>query len=306
MGRFRRIDALVLLVSTLILSLLLCSDVAQAGKGIEVVEPVFPPWPKDAMVALNDAACDGNQNGAIFGGSGDTYIMKSSIFTNGCLRGNGDQYMVAVRNGAVRYVGGQSGPMNFQPAPIQASTPITETVDLVNIIQAECDKLPVYPRIRSTRLYDQTIIYPGNYTGDQLPDGEWKMMPGLYCVTGDMNFTANDHVVAENVTIFLHGGSIYVNGNAELLFSAPRQEVGPLNIFTHLLFYLTEGDLIWNASSQQSAAGRIYAPLGRIVVNGSSAERITLHTQLIGWNVEITEIGTIEFFPDFLDYFSPD
>ena len=303
----KRIHYLAILVSILLFCSLLLLDISSAAaepgsKGVEAVEPVNPPWPKDAIVALNDGLCDGNLNGAFFGGSGDTFVMKGGIFTNGCLRGNGSYYFVYVDHGYVRYVGGTSGPLNFDPDPEQVNIPITEIVDLAEVIQAECDKLPFYPAVSPIRSAEQTILYPGNYLGSNFIDGATELKPGLYCVTGNIAINADDHVTGTDVTIFLTGGSVSINGGASLVLSAPQQEIGPLNIFRHLLFYVKEGNVTWNSGSDHHAAGRVYVPEGKIALSGNSALGATfLNTQFVGWNVEVTGNATIEIFPEFLD-----
>lgn len=290
----------ILAICSLLLVDLSFVQAASQAQAAGNVEPLDPPWPTDAIVALNDGPCGGD-NGAAFGGSGDTHISDGGIFTNGCLSGNGSAFDVYVDNGHVRYVGGFAGSENFTPDPEQVNTPITEIVDLVEVIQAECDKLPFYPAVSPIRSAEQTILYPGNYLGSNFIDGNTELKPGLYCVTGNIAINADDHVTGTDVTIFLTGGSVSINGGASLVLSAPQQEIGPLNIFRHLLFYVTEGDVIWNGGFSQYAVGRVYAPEGKITLNGVNVMGLVLLTQFVGWNVEVYGNAEIDIMPYFLD-----
>ena len=292
-------------------SLLFCSflslDISAAAAELESTavvpaEPLDPPWPNIAIVALNDSPCPYN-NGAAFGGSGDTYI-HGGIFTNGCLTGNGNNFDVIVDDGYIRYVGGFHGYNNFDPDPEQVNIPITEIVDLEEVIQAECAKLPFYPPASYKQTTEQTILYPGNYLGPSFIDGNTELIPGLYCVTEDITIDAGESVVGSDVTIFLQGGNVTINGGALLNLSAPKREVGPLNIFRHLLFYVTQGDITWGCGSGQYAEGRVYAPMGDIQVSGNFGYgAVTLNTQFVGWNVEVTGNSIIDIMPYFLEDF---
>jgi hypothetical protein len=300
------VRSLAALFSVLVFCSLLFLDLpfawaASVDQGAGNVEPLDPPWPSDAIVALNDGPCGGG-NGASFGGSGDTIIYDGGIFTNGCLSGNGNNFDVIVENGYVRYVGDFHGSNNFDPDPEQVNIPIMVFVDLVEVIQAECDKLPSHPARSPIRSSIQTILYPGNYLGSNFIVGDTELKPGLYCVTGNIAIDAGEQVTGAEVTIFLTGGSVWISGGTSLNLSAPRQEIGPLNIFTHLLFYVTEGNVTWNSGSEHQAVGRVYAPQGKITLSGNSAQGVTqLNIQLVGWNVEVTGNSTINILPGFLD-----
>jgi hypothetical protein len=302
----KRIHYLAMLVSILLFCSLMLLDISSAAaelgsKGVEAVEPLNPPWPNDAIVALNNGEC-GGYNGAVFGGTGVTIISSGGIFTNGCLAGIGNNYDVIVTNSTIRYVGGFWGSNNFDPDPEQVYEPITEFVDLVDVIQTECDKLPDFKADISPRHIEQTILYPGNYPGLSFGDGDWTLMPGLYCVTGNVYINAYANVQAESVTLFVIAGDVSINGDPSLVLSAPQQEIGPLNIFTHLLFYVAEGNVTWNSGSDHHAAGRVYAPQGKITLSGNSSLGATfLNVQLAGWNVEVTGSSEIEILPGFLD-----
>jgi hypothetical protein len=302
----KRIHYLAMLVSILLFCSLMLLDISSAAaelgrKGVEAVELLDPPWPKDAIVALNNGECGGH-NGAVFGGTGDTYINPGGIFTNGCLAGNGSAYQVIVDYGYVRYVGQFSGSENFDPNPEKVLLPITWTVDLVKDIRAECAKLPDYKLENSTPHVEQTTLYPGNYPGLSFGDGDWILMPGLYCVAGDITVAPSAMLEGDSVTLFVIGGDVSINGGALLALSAPRQKTGTLNIFTHLLFYVTEGNVTWTGGSDQHAYGRVYAPQGKITLSGNSSLGATfLNVQLVGWNVEVTGSSEIEILPGFLD-----
>jgi hypothetical protein len=268
--------------------------------GLDLREPEEISWPKDAIVAMNPSGCEGNPNGAVFGGSGDITISRGGIYTKGCLRGNGSDYDVFVADGFVRYEGETSGSMNFYPPEFKTFLPVPVPVDFVDLIKAQCAGLPFHWKAISMQSGGQEFLYPGNYKSLTFDSGDWIMMPGLYCLTEDLRINPDAHLEGQAVTIFIQRGDVLASGTAEIYLSAPQQAAIPLNLFTHLLLYLAEGDFTWNGGPDQQIDGRVYAPKGNMQVNGGSEMDYHFLNQFIGWNVEVSGNGSIEIFPYFL------
>jgi len=227
------------------------------------VRPRSPAAFGHAIVALNDAPCQGNQNGAIFGGNGDTNINGGGIWTNGCLSGNGNSYNVDVINGSVNYAGSTSGNMNFNPE--QTQSPYTLPPSSYEIPAPNCNGRWV-----------------GNLSG--------TLAPGLYCLNGDVKKL--DGVNGNGVTIYIQG-DLSVNGNDVVNLSAPQQNPDPAPAIPGVLFYVT-GDVTINGNSDQWYLGMIYAPDGYCKINGTGGTWNTLHTQIICWDVEVTGTADID------------
>jgi hypothetical protein len=232
---------------------------------VEAVTRVRPRSPAafgHAIVALNDAACQGNQNGAIFGGNGNTHINGGGVWSNGCLRGNGNSYNVTVTNGSVDYAGATSGTMNFSPAPTHSD--YTLPPSSYEVPAPNC-----------------TGHWVGNISG--------SLAPGLYCINGDVK---KPDVTGTGVTIYING-SLTINGNDSVNLSAPQQTPDPSPAIPGVVLYVT-GDVTINGNSDQWYLGMIYAPHGYCKINGTSGTWNTLHTQVICWDVEVTGTADID------------
>lgn len=232
------------------------------------VRPRMPLAYGHAIVALNTAECSGNQNGAIFGGSGDTYINGGGIWSNGCLKGNGSTYEALVDNGGVSYVGATDGTMNF--IPTEQQVPYALPPSSFEMPVPDCS-------------------HPDAHNVNNLPH---VMDPGLWCVNGTVHINANTEYWGEGVTIYILDGDLVVNGNAVVHLSAPNADPDPSPAVAGLLFYVPDGDVTINGNSEQWYVGMIYAPgpdpNGTCQINGQSDTNFTIHTQVVCWNVEVT------------------
>jgi hypothetical protein len=262
----RHIDVTVNLLSTTQASfaqLLFPNALENRVAAITRVRPRSPAAFGHAIVALNDAPCQGNQNGAIFGGNGDTRINGGGVWTNGCLRGNGNSYDVNVVNGSVTYAGSTSGNMHFNPE--QTHSDYTLPPSSYEIPAPNCNG-----------------HWVGNLSG--------ALSPGLYCINGDVKKL--DNVSGTGVTIYITG-DLSVNGNDVVSLSAPQQNPDPSPAIPGVLFYVA-GDITINGNSDQWYLGMLYAPNGYCKLNGTGGTWNTLHTQIICWDVEVTGTADID------------
>lgn len=222
----------------------------------------------NAIIALNPSLCDGNKDGAVFGGSGHTYINGGGIWTNGCLRGNGSDYYATVISGTVSYVGLAVGTMNFDPPESQVPYELPPA-----------SYEPDLPDCSDPRAHNVT----------NLPD---ELDPGLWCVEDGLHITSNKEIWGEGVTIVVEHGDLTVNGHATIHLSAPNAPPDPAPAIDGLLFYVPYGDVTIDGSSDQWYVGLIYSPgpdpYGDCTIRGVGEVLTTFHTQVICWNVEIT------------------
>ena len=238
-----------------------------------------------AIVALNQDACSGNQNGVIFHGSSEVQINGGGVFSNGCLRGHGSDFRVNVTDGGVSYAGETSG--NTSPPSIvpEAVHGPTMPEHALMVPTPNCSSLP-------NRTQSGNTLLPGIYTNITLNNGNLNLQPGLYCLTGSPNaLRVNGGTFTGNgVTIYIENGGVSISGNAEVDLVAPSNSPDPSPAIPGILIYLAEGntssvDLEGNATSRY--VGAIYAPDGDINARGTNNTEPTFHTQLIGKNVQI-------------------
>ncbi len=222
-----------------------------------------------AIVALNQANCQGQQNGATFHGNSEVHVDGGGVFTNGCLRGNGHPDIFVV-NGSTSYVGELSaGNANWDPEPQYVST----------IIPPETYYLPA-PNCSHP---DAHNLNAGALLNTEEP------LHGLYCVSGSLHVNGNDSLIGTGVTIYMLNGGITINGNAEVNITAPHPSPDPSPAIPGLVIYVpvnNTNDIQINGNSESYFEGTILAPGSNIDMLGTG-EVDAFHTQVIGWNVEV-------------------
>jgi hypothetical protein len=238
---------------------------------VEAVTRVRPRSPAvfgHAIVALNPAGCQGQQNGAGFHGTGDVNVTGGGIFSNGCLSGDGGPD-VNVFDGSINYGGEVDDPQLFDPSP------------------SPSEVLP-----GSSYLIPPPNCANGawNGTGNQL-EALSPLEPGLYCVTGDLSINANHTFSGTHVTIFMENGGLTINGNAYVHLTAPVADPDnpPDPAIVGVLIYAPQTnheEIQLNGTGDSYFEGTVYAPGANINLLGNDATD-AFHTQLIGWNVEV-------------------
>jgi hypothetical protein len=235
---------------------------------VETVTRIRPSSPLvfgNAIVALNPASCSGQQNGAGFHGNTDLDVSGGGIFSNGCLRMDGDPD-VDVTDGDIHYVDECVKCGGFDPPPDQAGD--TLPPDSYAVPRPKCD--------------DPDAHNVSHLSGD--------IGPGLYCLTGDLRLGGGDTLNGEGVTIYLVNGGININGNAVVTISAPDPQTNPnpKPALPGILFYLdadNHSDVTINGNSDSHYVGIIYAPGSDVYMTGTG-DTTAFQTQVIGWNVE--------------------
>jgi Flp pilus assembly protein TadG len=232
------------------------------------VRPRAPLAFGNAIVALNPDGCQGHQNGAIFYGNANSYVNGGGIWTNGCLRTNGNPY-IEVTGGAINYVGELSGGNGLHPDPTKVNDPIPPSS--YEVPAPDCNH-PDAHNVTSSWLLSHS-----------------PLEPGLYCIEGDLRFNGNDELVGNEVTLYLLDGGIRINGNCNIQLSAPPYNPDPSPAIPGIVIYMdpsNHSELKINGASDSYWIGTILAPGADIDMNGTGYAD-SYHTQIIGWNVQV-------------------
>ncbi len=241
------------------------------------VRPRQPTVFGNALVALSTQPCSGNKYGALFLGTGDTVINGGGIFSNGCVRNNG--------NSTVNVTGGEifghyldiAKPGDIHPSP--------QTTTFV-IPESNYD-VPLPAKDGSGKCIGAT-----NVSGD-LPS---NMTPGLYCVTGGLKLHGT--YIGTGVTIVVLEGDIDVNSQTVLQLTAPGSSPDPSPAIPGLLIYVPPSNpspVTLNGGSGSFLTGTILAPRSELTLNGNAADYVK--GQVIGWTVFVS--GTNGFGIDY-------
>ncbi len=253
---------------------------------VDSVTRVRPPQPivfGNAIVALNPEGCSGHNNGGIVYGDSDIKLTGGGIFSNGCLRGNGNPD-VYIDGGLPLGNDLEEGQANWYPEPQEVEFQIPTSN--YNIDEPNCDDS------RANKITADEL-------SDQLKDGPVTLDGGLWCITGDLKINNNEVLHGEGVTLYMVNGGVHVNGHAEVQLSAPSDTPDPYPAIAGLLIYLPINNTIslkLNGTSESFYAGLILAPRSTIVMNGTGYN--TYRGQVVGWNVELG--GTADTFVDYV------
>jgi hypothetical protein len=244
---------------------------------VEAVTRVRPRSPAaygHAIVALNPANCQGNQNGAGFSGAVNTFVNGGGIFSNGCLQVNGGAGTTTVVNGSINYGGQVQNPGQFNPAPepTEPIPPSSYAIPAPNCSHA--------------------AAWNGNQT--QLKALS-PLSPGLYCVTGDLFLNGNGTFAGTGVTIVMLNGELRINGTVTVQLTAPPRQPDPTPALPGVLIYVPQSNsnpITLNGTSDSYFEGTVYAPASTINFSGTGNSD-SYHTQFIGWNVKASGTADI-------------
>ena len=254
-------------------------------------------WQYDVVVALNPAHCAGQQEGLGFHGNANTMISGGGALTYGCLTGYGQGDVMIEPPYGFRFARDfAGGGANFDPDPEWVRNLIQLQVDFTDQVQAACDQLPANVAKRSDRSTD-AVIPPGNYSSIIVTD-TLTMLPGLYCLTGNLMVYAGAMLTGEGVTIYMTGGNFTMSGGAEVHLAAPAEGILSDPLWRDLLLYVANDhsatiNLAGNTLSNYH--GVVYAPASDIYVSYAGS----YHTQIIGWNMQIGSTSDIILSVDF-------
>lgn len=230
------------------------------------IRPRSPLAYGHAIVALNPANCQGQQNGATFHGNALVLVQGGGVFSNGCLRGNGNPDVV-VEDGSVSYVNDFFGNQNiFSPLPQKVSTPIPP--EAYDVPPPDCSHPAAH-----------------NVSGNSI---QGTLAPGLYCVTGDIRINGHDTLIGLGVTIYVINGEVRINGNATVQLSAPSQNPDPSPAIPGIVIMAppsNHNEIQINGTSDSYLIGTVLVPGADINLLGTGWVE-AYRSQFIGWNVE--------------------
>jgi Flp pilus assembly protein TadG len=270
-----------------------------------------------ALLALNESACLGGQNGMIYSGRADVTIEAGSAYTNCCLYGNGNRFAVTTTGGgSVGYYDqctARGTLTNIVPSPTTGE----------DVIQESGPEYPTCSGTGSVRNENRDgenwrVFSPGSYTSISNPNGNMEMEQGLYCLTGSPSAfdIGGGKVRAYGVTLAVDRGRVSVQGNADVVMTAPCIAQGrngetydpdadqcyngtyPVEAIPYFLIYMRHGNtstVELQGNGDSVFAGAIFSPDGTVVLRGTSDTQ-TFETQVVAKNIEVTGSGIVNIY----------
>jgi hypothetical protein len=237
--------------------------------------PATPLAGSYAIIALNPAPCQGEQNGLLFHGTSLTQL-DGTAFSNGCVRAVGTTSVEVTA--PVEYVVEQFGDMSLINMGVQqVPQPLPESA--WRIAPPNCsDPLAVQ-------------MDGKDFTGDMY------LAPGLYCISGDVTVNSNDKLIGNGVTLYFTDGKLTINGGATVQLTAPPQGDAPA--LPGVLFYVPDSNsnpVLIAGNSDSYFSGVVYAPASEIEVLGTGYV-FGYQAQFVGWDVRVG--GTADVVLDF-------
>jgi len=246
-------------------------EVNQALQATTRVRPRQPLVFGNAIVALNESACSGQSNGQGFHGNAGVDVVGGSVFSNGCLRGDGG-ITVDVVGGQIYYFDTTGiDTDDFNPDPILlTNTNARIPPEAHTVTPPECSH-PDANNVSASAIEGNTLA------------------SGLYCVSGDIKVNNdNDSFSGDGVTIYMLDGEFVVNGGV-VVISAPVQLPDPSPAMPGMLIMFAPGNsskILLNGNSGSIFTGTILAPESDIDMLGNG-DTDGFQCQVIGYNVEV-------------------
>ncbi len=224
---------------------------------------VYPRMPLaygHAIVALNKAGCQGQQNGVVIHGTADSNVVGGGIFSNGCLQGVGNA-SVTVNGGTISYnIAGKGVDQYIGP---KLNVNFQLPTDSYNVPAPDCT---------------------GRWFSDFPSE---PLSPGLYCFHNAPSFKGD--IKGIGVTIYIESGGFKINGNSQIQLTAPSYSPDPAPAIPGILFYLPASNtsaITINGNSNSFFTGVILAPGANVSFLGTGNTE-AYKTQMIAYNVEM-------------------
>jgi len=199
-------------------------NVVTAIARVRLSQPVMPGM---AIVAMGNCEADG---GFLIGGQGggndggattfDGGMFLNTPGDNGCAidppsAGTG---INADPDYGIWSVGGDdyAGGGNISPLPVHTGVNGGYAIDdpMADLPEPQCTVDG-----HKTGGGSSTVYYPGRWNGAQINEG--TLMPGIYCISGDVSLSGNAYFTGQEVVLYFRNGGMSFTGNAYLQISAP-------------------------------------------------------------------------------------
>jgi hypothetical protein len=267
------------------------------------VHPRHPVSPGNAIIALNSAECNGNQNGDVFfiNPLDDTTLRvnNGSIFSNGCIKCNGQPNIIVDCDYAADPNCNPDALGSFGNDPETCNgtwTPPPESP--VEQIDPE-DFTAFKPDCSDPAAH----VYTGNWFSNHLlkPNKLYTMASGLWCLTGNVTINSNNILKGDNVTIVVINGDFTINGTAEINLTASTDTHASPEIPGVLIYVpapdpfnpsqCTNHTVKLDGTSTSTFFGSIVAPCSKVTLTGTGGN--TYMGQIVGWNVDVGGDATL-------------
>jgi len=271
----------------------------------EAVARVYPNQPfagGNALVSLADS-CD---EGGIFAtGNSTTFITGGGIFSNSCVEAQGSTE-VHIINGTV-HAYQEGGCSNYNPDNEEDYVPCEKADEM---LPKGMFPEPVCPtqtpaNTRSDRVYDGEIK-PGWYINgiSTKNQGSLTLLPGLYCIEGNLENNAHSTLIAEDVTLYMIDGGVKINQNDKGQVSlkscgtppcvtSGREDFPAVQGLLMIFDYDNDSDVLMTGGSTNEFVGTIYGENQDFTLVGDSAGS-TFNTQIISKSVYVSGNATLD------------
>ncbi|QNN53149.1 Tad domain-containing protein [Nocardioides mesophilus] len=221
--------------------------------------------------------------------NGDAYISGGDVSINGSvnIQNNG----LVATDGIISVEGTASGPLDgYSPDPITGQEPIPDPLGSY--------PLPASPFGGLTLKSNPCVDGPGIYGGYNFPNGTCTLLPGLYVITGEWDFSGTSALDATSgVTLFFtcgtvgavtpcgapgqDGGWLDGAGNGNIQITAPAS--GPTKGLAIAYDRLNTSDLQLSGEGTSLYIGTIYAYSAKMRYDGNGCTKtsqalIVVHT----------------------------
>jgi len=259
-----------------------------------------------AIAALSKT-CTANYDNLIVSGDAQVTVNNSGMFSNSCMKGNGN--IVVNADEGIRYVDGytSSGLPDINPPP----SPASEELPNFEYGPADEDCAALADDFGNVKVNsDAADVYldPGRYSSIIVTKGKVSLNPGLYCVSGDVKLTGGT-TYGDGIMFYLQKDgtkdtNFETSGNANINISAPHS-----GKWFGMLIYMAmgnAGNISLQGSSTSTYQGTVYAPSGHVDLGGTTNQMGEFSTQVIADTVKI--FGTTDMtinFDDTIHYSEP-
>ncbi len=273
----------------------------------EAVARVYPNQPfagGNALVSLADN-CDFRNGGIFAWGGSTTFITGGGIFSNSCVEASGSTE-VHIINGTV-HAYQTTGCSNYDPNNTENRVPCEKADEMLpkGMIPEPVCPTRTAANTKSEGIYDGTIK-PGWYLNgiSTKNKGSLTLLPGLYCIKGDLENNAQSTLIAEGVTLFMIDGGVEIRQNDAGQVSLKscgtppcvtlgREDFPAVQGLLMIFDYDNDSDVIMNGCSTNEFVGTIYGESNDFTLNGDSTDS-TFNTQIVSKSVYVSGSATLD------------